>query len=83
MLGPETSQSTGDPKVIEVVRSWFEDCRESHPHCGNRSEVTGTPPERLMDLTPAQGHAPGQSWRLVETMDIEGIPQYMTLSHRW
>lgn len=74
---PAGSTSTGDASVLDLARTWLQDCLETHPKC--RQQKNQFYPSRLIDLAP--GFEIGRC-RLIETSPkLRG--GYLSLSHRW
>ncbi|KAJ9602069.1 hypothetical protein H2200_013429 [Cladophialophora chaetospira] len=82
-VGAGTATSTGDPRVLNLVASWLEICKQSKAHvkCSGRSDQPAYCPKRLIDVFPDDTN--GDNWRLTEFGPGAVSPPYLTLSHRW
>lgn len=75
------SLSTADPAILDLAKSWLNDCKATHSHCQHGPGAISTLPDRLIDLQPPG--LPQSSWRLIQTSTTVIQEPYATLSHRW
>ncbi|KAI1777266.1 heterokaryon incompatibility protein-domain-containing protein [Hypoxylon cercidicola] len=69
--------STGDPETLDLAKSWFNKCCESHDSCQVRTPANY--PTRLLHI-----EGKDESIRLVLSSNLSPIyPPYATLSHCW
>ncbi|KAF3067289.1 hypothetical protein GL218_08627 [Daldinia childiae] len=71
------THSTGDPETLDLAKSWFNECCESHDSCEVRQPKSY--PACLLHI-----RGEDDSIRLVPTSDLlPNYPRYATLSHCW
>ncbi|KAK5655604.1 hypothetical protein OQA88_5535 [Cercophora sp. LCS_1] len=68
----------GSPAYFEVLRSWVQDCNDSH-RCWHNSNTKKRLPTRVLDIGDRKTRS--RAIRLVEAKSETG--KYMALSHRW
>ncbi|KAF2441667.1 HET-domain-containing protein [Karstenula rhodostoma CBS 690.94] len=72
--------STASASVHELACTWYNVCRKSHKTCNKLGPGKEYTPTRLIDI----GSEGDDTWKLcLHPDDIQGFPDYLTLSYRW
>lgn len=72
--------STASSAVHKLACTWYNVCRKSHETCKKLGPGKKYTPTRLIDI----GIEGNNTWKLcLHPEDIEGFPDYLTLSYRW
>ena len=78
------SPNTGSPEVLELAKTWYDDCCKNHPACEALSEFEKSRaqwnPTRLLDIGTLSDDS---ELHLVESRTITELVQYTALSHCW
>lgn len=70
----EYPSKTDAPPVLELIRSWFVECRNHHAEC--KHSILVYHPPRLLEIL-------GEKFRLVDSKRSQVEGSYATLSHCW
>ena len=62
-----------------IARSWFQRCRDHHPHCTPAGCSDRVLPKRLLEFGISSD---GPTVKVIETQPLQDV-EYMTLSHCW
>ena len=62
-----------------MARSWFQRCRDHHPHCTPAGCSDRVLPKRLLEFIISSN---GPTVKVIETQPLQDV-EYMTLSHCW
>lgn len=81
LLEQPLGNSSGSAETFKLVRTWLDDCKQHHPRCNVRDEVSWLP-TRVLDLGSQEDFS---KIRVCVTSEenFTVIPEYTTLSHRW